>query len=76
MLAVLGPQVGAGPSCKAIVKPDRVRLVVARKNHRADRSQGRSWRLGWLTGRDDDGTSLSAKVWRLGPSQIGNSQPR
>jgi len=29
--------------------------VVARKNHRADRSQGRSWRLGWLTGRDDDG---------------------
>jgi len=24
MLAVLGPQVGAGPSCKAIVKPDRV----------------------------------------------------
>jgi hypothetical protein len=29
--------------------------VVARKNHRADRSQGRLWRLGWLTGRDDDG---------------------
>jgi len=29
--------------------------VVARKNHRADRSQGRLRRLGWLTGRDDDG---------------------
>ncbi len=47
--------VGAEPSCRAIVIQDNVRLVVARKNHRADRSQGRSWRLGWLTGRDDDG---------------------
>ncbi len=46
---------GAGPSCRAIVIPDNVRLVVARKNHRADRSQGKLWRLGWLTGRDDDG---------------------
>jgi len=55
MLAVLGPEVGAGPSCRAIVKPDNVRLGVARKNHRADRSQRRLWRLGWLTGRDDDG---------------------
>ena len=38
-----------------IVIQDNVRLVVARKNHRADRSQGRLWRLGCLTGRDDDG---------------------
>ncbi len=39
MLAVLDPQRGAGPSCTAIVKPDNARLVPARKNHRADRSQ-------------------------------------
>jgi len=39
MLAVLGPEVGAGPSCRAIVIQDNVRLVPARKNHRADRSQ-------------------------------------
>ncbi len=64
MLAVLGPQVGAGPSCKAIVIPDNVRLVVARKNHRADRSQGKSWRLGWLTGRDDDGLSACRYGWK------------
>ena len=30
-------------------------VVVARKNHRADRSQGRLWRLGWLTSGNDDG---------------------
>jgi len=48
------PEVGAGPSCRAIVKPDNVRLVPARKNHRADRTR-RLWRLGWLTGRNDDG---------------------
>ncbi len=39
MLAVLGPEVGAGPSCRAIVIQDNVRLVPARKNHRADRGQ-------------------------------------